>query len=358
MLSTLSSLDFFQSNYQSITKMLSLLELTVITREMRCKPVLLDCVRFSLLPLTVLETELAAIAQPEPEPQPQLSAIATDTTATATATNTTATTAIATDTTAITTSSYTDKMIADDFQLAMFQSMTNHLFFQQSWKVINDLSSTAEDQGYLSDRIESSVWLFNKVLPIYYDTKNSMIIVKLGSVFYGCIAGWASVDGLKWDFAHNVLYNLKHNPTAIAVAIATANDAVIAATDAAIATIKTETEANRALSKFQKLWYLQQIDYPEIEQLKGIASINAAITSVSTFMSAHKAVTNHAVPKKDPNKKSAKSDTKVESTTAIAATTTKVESTTAIAATTTKVASTTSDRSIVHHGDRSTVHHQ
>ena len=42
--------------------MLSLLELTVITREMRCKPVLLDCVRFSLLPLTVLETELAAIA--------------------------------------------------------------------------------------------------------------------------------------------------------------------------------------------------------------------------------------------------------------------------------------------------------
>ena len=56
--------------------MLSLLELTVTTREMRCKPVLLDCVRFSLLPLTVLEIELSAIAQPEPELQPQLSAIA------------------------------------------------------------------------------------------------------------------------------------------------------------------------------------------------------------------------------------------------------------------------------------------
>ena len=147
MLSTLSSLDFFQSTYQSITKMLNLLELTVTTREMRCRPVLLDCVRFSLLPLTVLEIGIAAIA-------------------TATATDTAITTA----------------------------------------------------------------------------------------------------------------------------------------------TVKTETEANRALSKYQKLWYLQQIEYPEIAELKGIVNINAAIASVSSFMAAYKAVKSHGIPEKDPNKKSAKSD--------------------------------------------------
>ena len=62
MLSTLFFLDFFQSTYQSITKMVRLLELTVTTQEMLCNPVLFDCVRLSLLPLTVLEIELSAIA--------------------------------------------------------------------------------------------------------------------------------------------------------------------------------------------------------------------------------------------------------------------------------------------------------
>ena len=88
-----------------------------------------------------------------------------------------------------------------------------------------------------------------------------------------------------------------------AIATESANDTAIA-TESATSTKapKTETEFNRALSKYQKLWYLGQISYPEIDSLKGISEINAAISSVSSFMAAYKAVVNHAVPEKDPNK--------------------------------------------------------
>ena len=293
-LHALSTIPFFININQGIDRTLALLEVKEKNATLKGQPVLIDCINLMLRSLTVLENELTAIV-----------------TDTDTATDATIATAIATDTatTAIATDTATTA-IDDDFQLVTFEEMADYLFFQQSWKMIKDPSLAMKGQGYLSDRVDSTAWSFNKVLPIYYDKENKMIIVKSGLNFYGCIASYSSIDDLKWQFAHNLLYDLKHcNATATDTTIATAIDTTIAtAIDTAIATVKTETEGNRALSKFQKLWYLQQIDYPEIEQLKGIASINAAITSVSTFMSAHKAVTNHAVPEKDPNKKSAKSD--------------------------------------------------